>query len=64
MRQQQTVEAGQVIRTLGDSGFGSGFHLHLHVMDGPDLLTTLPLPIALRAEGHVYASQAGEIITQ
>jgi hypothetical protein len=62
VREHQVVEAGQVIGALGNSGFSSGPHLHLHFMDSSDLLTASPLPIALQAEGRVYAPQAGDII--
>jgi hypothetical protein len=58
----QIVEAGQMIGALGNSGFSSGPHLHLHFMDNLDLLTASPLPIRLRAEGRTYAPQAGDII--
>lgn len=63
VREQQVVEAGQMIGALGNSGFSSGPHLHLHFMDSLDLLTASPLPIALRVEGRTYAPQAGDIIT-
>jgi hypothetical protein len=62
VREQQIVEAGQMIGALGNSGFSSGPHLHLHFMDSNNLLTASPLPIALRAEGRSYAPQAGDII--
>lgn len=42
--------------------FSSGPHLHLHFMDGPDMLTAAALPIALQAEGSTFAPQAGQII--
>jgi len=60
--EQQVVQAGQMIGALGNSGFSSGPHLHLHFMDSLDLLTASPLPIRLHAEGRDYAPQAGEII--
>ncbi|MBK9714763.1 MAG: M23 family metallopeptidase [Kouleothrix sp.] len=62
VREQQVVEAGHVLGALGSSGFSSGPHLHLHFMDGPDMLTAAALPIALEAEGSTFAPQAGQII--
>jgi hypothetical protein len=58
----QIVEAGQMIGALGNSGFSSGPHLHLHFMDSLNLLPASPLPIRLQAEGRTYAPQAGDII--
>jgi hypothetical protein len=58
----QRVDAGQVVGRVGNSGFSSGPHLHLHFMDGPDPLTASPLPVALDAEGETYAPQAGELL--
>jgi hypothetical protein len=55
-------QAGHVLGALGSSGFSSGPHLHLHFMDGPDMLTAAALPIALEAEGSTFAPQAGQII--
>lgn len=59
----QRVEAAQALGELGNSGFSSGPHLHFQFMDGPDLLTASPLPIALEVEGERYAPQAGEIVS-
>ena len=59
----QEVEAGSVIGRLGNSGFSSGPHLHLHFMDGPDPLRASPLPVALDLEGGTYEPQAGEIVS-
>ena len=63
MKPGDEITAGQIIGELGNSGFSSGPHLHLHFMDGPDLLTASPLPIELDLEGETYAPQAGEIVT-
>lgn len=60
---QQEVGVGQEVGKLGNSGFSSGPHLHLHFMDGPDLLQASPLPMAVQAEGSVIDPQAGQIIS-
>jgi len=60
----QVVETDQVLGALGNSGFSSGPHLHLHFMDGPDILLASSLPIVLQAEGHSFAPQAGNIISR
>jgi hypothetical protein len=57
-----TVAAGQVLGEVGNSGFSAGPHLHLHFMDGPDLLSASPLPVQLDFEDDRRAPQAGEII--
>lgn len=62
VQEGQLVQAGQAIGALGNSGFSSGPHLHLHFMDGPDLLQASPLPIALQVEGQALVPQAGDII--
>ncbi len=59
----QEIEGGQVIGEMGNSGFSSGPHLHIHFMDGPDLLSASPLPIEFDIEGETYAPQSGEIIS-
>ncbi|HEV2459990.1 MAG TPA: M23 family metallopeptidase [Ktedonobacterales bacterium] len=62
VQEQQEVAAGAVIGAVGNSGFSSGPHLHLHFMDGPDVLSAAPLPVALTAEGGTFAPQAGQIL--
>ncbi len=62
VQEQQEVAAGTLIGAVGNSGFSSGPHLHLHFMDGPDVLSASPLPIALTAEGSTFAPQAGQIL--
>jgi murein DD-endopeptidase MepM/ murein hydrolase activator NlpD len=62
VREGRQVSAGDLLGELGNSGFSSGPHLHLHFMDGPDMLTASPLPIQLQAEGSVFTPQAGQII--
>lgn len=58
----QALEAGQIVGRLGNSGNSSGPHLHFHCMDGPDLLTASPLPIALDVEGETSVPQAGQLL--
>ena len=62
VQEQQEVAAGTLIGAVGNSGFSSGPHLHLHFMDSPDVLSASPLPIALTAEGSTFAPQAGQIL--
>jgi murein DD-endopeptidase MepM/ murein hydrolase activator NlpD len=57
------VEAGDVIGALGNSGFSSGPHLHIHFMDGPDFLSAAPLPIQFDIEGERFAPQSGAIFS-
>lgn len=61
VKEGQEVKASGKLGELGSSGFGSGPHLHLQFMNGPDLLTASPLPVELDLEGGTYAPQAGEI---
>lgn len=57
------IKVGQPIGELGNSGFSSGPHLHIHFMDSPDLLTASPLPIEFDIEGAKYAPQSGEMVS-
>lgn len=57
----QDVKALDKLGELGNSGFSSGPHCHLHFMNGSNVLTASPLPIELDLEGGTYAPQAGEI---
>lgn len=67
-RSSVRVEEGQVVHRadpvgeLGSSGNAFGPHVHLHFMDGPDLVTSNPLPVELDAEGTRFDPQAGQII--
>jgi murein DD-endopeptidase MepM/ murein hydrolase activator NlpD len=56
------VVQGQTLGELGSSGNAFGPHLHLHFMDGPDLVEAAPLPVLLTAEGQTQAPQAGQIL--
>lgn len=59
----QRVAAGDPIAALGNSGYSSGPHLHFHVMDGPDILTSSPLPVVLHLEDGVFDPRGGDIIS-
>jgi len=55
------VRVADKLGELGNSGYSSGPHVHLHFMNGSDIFSASPLPIELSLEGGVYSPQAGEI---
>ncbi len=61
VKEGQEVKAVDKLGELGNSGFSSGPHVHLHFMNSPDILSAAPLPIELDLEGGTYAPQSGEI---
>jgi murein DD-endopeptidase MepM/ murein hydrolase activator NlpD len=61
-RAGQNVSAGEVLGTMGNSGFSSGPHLHFHLMDGPKELEASPLPVVLTLEDGTFAPEAGNIV--
>lgn len=56
------VESGESIGAVGASGNAYGPHIHLHFMDGADLVTSNPVLVPLAAEGQRFDPQAGQII--
>jgi murein DD-endopeptidase MepM/ murein hydrolase activator NlpD len=58
----QRLASGDVVGAVGTSGNTTGPHLHLHFMDGPDLLAAAPLPVHLTVGGETYAPVSGEIV--
>jgi Peptidase family M23 len=58
----QQVDARARVGAVGSSGNVLGPHLHLHFMDGTDLVTATPLPVELTAEGETIAPISGQII--
>jgi Peptidase family M23 len=58
----QEIDARVRVGAVGSSGNVSGPHLHLHFMDGIDLVTAAPLPVELTTEGETTAPTSGQII--
>jgi hypothetical protein len=61
VKEGQEVKASDKLGELGNSGYSSGPHVHLHFMNGPDIFSASPLPVELYLEGGIYSPQAGEI---
>ncbi len=61
VKEGQEIKVSDKLGELGNSGFSSGPHVHLHFMNGPDIFSASPLPIELTLEGGTYSPQAGEI---
>jgi hypothetical protein len=57
----QEVKAATPVGAVGSSGHAIGPHLHLHFMDGADVIRSAPLPIKLTVEGETYAPLSGQI---
>ncbi len=63
VRAGDQVAAGSGLGSVGASGNAAGPHLHLHFMDGPDVLSASPLPIQLDMEGSRWSPRAGELLS-
>ena len=48
VRQGETVSIGQHVGNVGHTGNSTIPHLHIHLMDGPDLTTAKGLPLSFR----------------
>lgn len=62
-----SVQAGQVVGKLGNSGNSTEPHLHFHLTDGPDTLLTVGLPVAFEGVEIALADlpralQTGDVV--